>query len=128
MPATVRLRVQLPRPAPHGRKPEYSQQELRSCRIISSIWQAGKTARYPSADSAENRGMDSLISGLYMSINIRRISIEGTEKEKAVDVDHRHQKNGDDGGGGAGGERKRIPPAWKTEKQERTERFNGLGV
>ena len=43
---------------------------------------AGKTARYPSADSAENRGMDSLISGLDMSINIRRISIEGTEEKK----------------------------------------------
>ena len=30
--------------------------------------------------------------------------------------------------GGAGGERKRIPPAWKTERQERTERINELGV
>ncbi len=51
--------VQILRPAPHGRKPEYSQQELRSCRIISSIWQVGKTAGFPSADSAVKRGMDS---------------------------------------------------------------------
>lgn len=38
-----------------------------------------------------------------------------------MDVDHRHQKNGDDDGRVPGG-RKRLP-AWKTEKQERTERL-----
>ena len=60
MPATVRLRVQLPRPAPMGKSPN-------TPRLGAVIQQdhfkhmaAGKTAKYPSADSAENRGMDSL--------------------------------------------------------------------
>ena len=65
MPGTVRLLVQLQQPAPHGRKPEYSQQELRSCRIISSIWQAGKTARFPAEGGSAKGGMGSALTGLY---------------------------------------------------------------
>ena len=45
----------------NGRKPEYGGAAARTAAGSSQHMAAGKTAQFPSADSAENRGMDSLI-------------------------------------------------------------------
>lgn len=51
----------IPAPGTNGRKPEYGGAAARTAAESFQHMAAGKTAQFPSADSAENRGMDSLI-------------------------------------------------------------------
>ena len=50
-----------PAPGTNGQQPKYGGAAARTAAESFQHMAAGKTAQFPSADSAENRGMDSLI-------------------------------------------------------------------